>query len=131
MWPTLPDQIPVHFDATGAVTRLASVWSLVGLWITGAVLFMFMHIMERFPHIHNYPITITRENAREAYSISRSLIQAIKSVVLMLFALILLNSLMISFGWTDALSVFILPLTLFGKGIPIAVAVVKLVRLDS
>ncbi|ADH98265.1 DUF1648 domain-containing protein [Salisediminibacterium selenitireducens] len=53
MWPSLPDQIPAHFDATGAVTRLGSVWTLVALWITGAALFVFMHIMERFPHIHN------------------------------------------------------------------------------
>ncbi|WP_245741861.1 DUF1648 domain-containing protein [Anaerobacillus arseniciselenatis] len=131
MWSELPVQVPGHFGITGEVTRYGSRWELVVLLIVGAGLYLLMHVLEKYPHLHNYPIEITESNAEEAYRISRSLIVYIKNIILILFALMMINSMIIALGWGEVIGFVLLPLVFLGTGLPIIRAIVKLMKLNS
>lgn len=90
-----------------------------------------MHVLEKYPHLHNYPIEITEANAKEAYQISRSLIGTIKNVILILFAVLLINSMIIALDWGEGIGILLLPLIFVGTGIPIVIAIIKLIKLGN
>jgi hypothetical protein len=90
-----------------------------------------MHVLEKYPHLHNYPIEITESNAEEAYRISRSLIGFIKNFILILFALGMINSMIIALEWGEGIGLVFLPLVLLGTGLPIIRALVKLMKINS
>ncbi|QGG47705.1 DUF1648 domain-containing protein [Heliorestis convoluta] len=131
MWSKLPVQVPAHFGITGEITRHGSKWELVILLIVGAGLYLLMHVLEKYPHLHNYPIEITESNAEEAYRISRSLTVYIKNIILLLFALVMINSMIIALGWGEGIGFVLIPLVFLGTGLPIIRALVKLMKLNS
>ncbi|MBU9723693.1 MULTISPECIES: DUF1648 domain-containing protein [Bacillaceae] len=131
IWSNLPDQVPAHFGATGEVNRHGSIWELVVLLAVGAVLYVLMHVLEKYPHLHNYPVEITELNAAEAYRISRTLIGTLKNVILILFSVLMVNSTVIALGWGDGIGILLLPLVLLGTGLPTIIALVRLVKLAS
>ncbi|PYZ96689.1 hypothetical protein CR205_13400 [Alteribacter lacisalsi] len=131
IWGNLPGQVPAHFDAGGEVTRLGSKWELVILPLIGALLYVLLHVLEKYPHVHNFPIEITEANAEQAYRISRSLLGWLKNIILVLFTALMLNSVVIAMGWAEGMGMLLLPLTLLGTMVPIAVAIVKLMNMRA
>lgn len=131
MWDKLPANVPAHFGITGEVTRHGSKWELVILLVVGAGLSMLMHKLEKYPHLHNYPIEITESNAEEAYRISNSMILYIKNLILILFALILINSVIIALGWGKGIGFVLIALVFWGTILPVIFAMVKLMKLNS
>ncbi|GAE26688.1 hypothetical protein JCM9140_2775 [Halalkalibacter wakoensis JCM 9140] len=131
MWDTLPDQVPAHFGITGEVNRFGSKWELVVLLIVGVALYLLMHVLEKYPHLHNYPIEITESNAEAAYRISRSLIGFVKNVILILFAMATINSMIIALEWGEGIGLVLLPLIFLGTGLPVIRALVKLMKVNS
>lgn len=71
----MPDMIPSHFNAAGEVDALSGkekVWWLPA--ITG-VLYAGLFILNRYPHIFNYSVNITEENAEKQYTLATKLIR--------------------------------------------------------
>jgi len=84
----LPDTIPQHFNAKGEADGFGSktfVWFLPGI---GAALYIFMTVLNRSPHIFNYTVKITEENAAEQYRLATRLIRWLKAFVVLLFVYI-------------------------------------------
>lgn len=84
----LPDSIPQHFNAAGEVDRYgskASLWFLPGM---GVFLYVLLTVLNRWPHIFNYPVKITAENAEKQYRMATRLLRILKTVILFLFAVI-------------------------------------------
>ncbi|KHF38200.1 hypothetical protein LQ50_22585 [Halalkalibacter okhensis] len=131
MWSELPGQVPAHFGITGEVTRSGSKWELVVLLFVGVGLYWLLHVFEKYPHLHNYPIEITESNAEEAYRISRSLLGYLKNLILILFAIGMINSLIIALGWGEGIGLVLLPLVFLGTGLAIIRALVKLMKVSS
>ena len=60
----LPNTIPIHFNGSGEADGFSqknTVWTLP---VIGLVIYIGMLILNRYPHILNYPREITEENAR-------------------------------------------------------------------
>lgn len=80
-WHRIPDHVPVHFNESGEADRSGSKFELVGLPIIGLFLFVLMSLLEKAPHMHNYPDRINESNAGRFYLHSRKLLNILKIYV--------------------------------------------------
>lgn len=128
-WSTIPDQVPGHYNAAGEVDRWGSKYELFILPIIGVFLWLMMAIFEKFPHIHNYPARINEANAEAFYITSRKMLNATKNICLILFGLILIQSIRVALGWTDSLGIWFLPVFLLATILPAIVALIKFRRI--
>ncbi len=60
----LPDQIPGHFNGLGEVDRWGSKYEIIILPIIGVFIFALMSLLEKAPHMHNYPKRLNENNVR-------------------------------------------------------------------
>ncbi|WP_175640464.1 DUF1648 domain-containing protein [Metabacillus schmidteae] len=125
VWNMLPDEVPAHYNAMGEVDRWGSKWEMVILPIVGAFLLVTMQIVEKYPEVHNYPARLNESNAEKFYLSSRKLVNQLKNICLILFAFIIFESASIALDWGSGFSIWFLPLTLLGTGVPIIVGIMK------
>ncbi|MFC7684806.1 DUF1648 domain-containing protein [Ureibacillus sp. GCM10028918] len=85
-WDGIPDKVPVHFNGAGEVDRFGSRVELIILPIIGLFIFVLMSLLEKVPHMHNYPNRINESNAELFYLPSRKLLNVIKNICLVMFA---------------------------------------------
>ena len=77
----LPDVIPVHFNFAGnpdGYSQKSSMWILPGI---GVILSILLLVMSRFPHLHNYSLKITEENAERQYRLSSKLMRIVNLII--------------------------------------------------
>lgn len=125
LWGKLPDKVPAHFNALGEVDRWGSKLELFLLPGIGALIIFLMQIFERAPEIHNYPSRLNESNAEQFYLVSRKMINQIKNLCLIIFALITFESVTIAVGWGDGFGIWFLPLAIFLSVIPIVAGILK------
>ncbi|KKI89165.1 membrane protein [Bacillus sp. SA1-12] len=125
VWSILPGKVPGHYNASGEVDRWGSKWELLILPLVGAVIIVIMQVLERFPEVHNYPERLKKMNAAQFHLHSRKLVNQLKNICLVLFALILFESVSIALGWGSGFGKWILPVTIIGTGFPILAGILK------
>lgn len=85
-YPSLPDQIPVHFDLGGHVDRYggkSSVWFGPSLAL---IAYALASLLELVPdRYRNFPVTITEENAQRQYALARQMVGSMKVIVVLTF----------------------------------------------
>jgi uncharacterized membrane protein len=108
----LPDTIPIHFDAAGKVDNFGSKLTIYLVPLIGTLLFVMMTIVNRFPHIFNYAVEITQENALRQYTNATKLIRYLKLALLVIFTLITVFTIRAAKGESAGLGIWFLPLTL-------------------
>ncbi|MEH7390263.1 DUF1648 domain-containing protein [Bacillus sp. JJ1474] len=127
IWSELPEKVPAHFNGLGEIDRWGSKWELFLLPIIGVFIIVLMQVLERFPESHNYPERLNESNAEQFYLQSRKIVNQIKNICLVLFAIILFESISIAIGWgSGGFGKWILPITLFGIGIPIVMGIMRM-----
>ncbi|KYG72695.1 DUF1648 domain-containing protein [Roseivirga echinicomitans] len=125
----LPDTIPIHFNAAGKADGFGSKWSILTLPIIASVLYVGMTILNKFPHVFNYPTeAVTEENALKNYTMATRLIRVLKLMLVIIFGLIVFMTLQNINGTAEGLGVWFLPLTLGMIFIPITYYIIKLVK---
>ena len=125
-WNTIPDRIPMHYNAAGEINRWGDKSGLIVLPIISVILYGMITLIERFPQIWNTGVRVTDENRTQVYRLLKNLIACVKMMVLLVFGgLTVLSSLSLNLPiWF--LLVFVV--LLFGT---IAFFIVKLTRLRS
>lgn len=84
----LPETIPIHFNAKGEGDNYGNkltVWLLPAI---GFALFIGLYFVNKFPHIHNYKINITEDNALKNYRLSTRIVRFTNLFCQALFAVI-------------------------------------------
>ena len=84
-WKTIPQQVPGHYNASGAVDRWGSKSELIILPIISVVIYGMITLIERFPQIWNTGVKITEENRTVVYRLLKSLIAVVKMMTLLMF----------------------------------------------
>jgi uncharacterized membrane protein len=125
VWNSLPDQVPAHFNIQGEVNRYGSKFELLILPGISLFILLFLQTFEKFPEMHNYPERLNETNAAQFYLHSRKLLNQIKNICLILFALIVYESVSIALGWGDGFGVWFLPVTFAAIGVSIIRGIVK------
>ena len=124
-WNRLPDLVPAHYNALGDVDRWGSKMELFILPIVGAFIALLMQLFEKFPESHNYPERLSKENIKEFYLLSRKLVNQIKNICLIIFALTLIESVSIALGMGNGFGVWFLPISILSVLIPIVLGIIK------
>ncbi len=86
LWKKLPAQIPIHFNGALKPDAFGSKNELFVLAGVGSLLFMGISFLNQFPHLFNYPVTITPENAKTQYTRATRFLRVLKMAILWLFA---------------------------------------------
>lgn len=127
----LPEVIPVHFDITGKPDRYSSKAYLFFLPVLALILFTGMTWLNKYPHVFNYPVNITPENAERHYRFSTRMLRFVKMVLAFIFCLILFRGGLAATGKATSLGWWFIPLVLCITIIPAIYGVVRSFRLNK
>ncbi|QWX83017.1 DUF1648 domain-containing protein [Cellulophaga sp. HaHaR_3_176] len=127
----LPESIPTHFNAAGKADGFGGKNTIFVLPFIGTILFFGMTMLNKNPHIFNYPKTITNENALSQYANATRMIRVLKLIIAFVFGLILVMTLQHTNGNTDGLGVWFLPLTISLFIIPTLYFFIKAMKINS
>ncbi|MBD3401750.1 DUF1648 domain-containing protein [candidate division GN15 bacterium] len=84
-WGHLPERIPRHYNFAGEVDAYGGKELLLVLIAIHLSMWLGLTILSRYPHIYNYPLQITEQNAARQYRLARQLLIFVKTVVTWLF----------------------------------------------
>lgn len=84
----LPDTIPTHFNGKGVADGYGSKNTLLMLPIMGTIMCIGLFALNRVPHIFNYPVEITEENAEKQYRNGTALIRWLNLIIVWSFSFI-------------------------------------------
>ena len=104
----LPEQIPTHFSVNGEpddYNRKATIWMLP---ILGTAMYIGMFYLNKFPHIFNYTVEITEENAATQYRFATKMIRILNTIIAFIFAYIAYGSIQVAMGYQDGLGQYFL-----------------------
>lgn len=104
----LPDIIPQHFNARGEADGFGPKATLWLLPILGIGIYAMMTILNRYPHVFNYTVQITPENAEQQYRMATQLIRVLKVFVMSLFAYLSWGTIQVALEQAQALGSWVL-----------------------
>ncbi len=125
---SLPDSIPTHFNAAGEADGFGKKASIIGLPLIATLLYIGLTLLNRFPHIFNFPTPITPDNALSQYTNATRMIRYLKLILVLVFAGISFQTTQQAKGTGEGLGLWFLPLTLVLVFMPLVYFVVKSFR---
>ncbi len=125
---TLPDTIPTHFNASGEADGFGSKASIIGLPVIATLLFVGLTVLNRYPHIFNYPTAITEDNALRLYTLATRMLRYLKLVLVLVFGGIEFMTIQHATRKAAGLGAWFLPLTLVLIFIPLIYFVIKSIK---
>jgi uncharacterized membrane protein len=128
---TLPDTIPTHFNAAGEADGFGSKASIIGLPFIATLLFIGLTVLNRYPHIFNYPTAITQDNALRLYTLATRMLRYLKLVLVLFFGGIEFMTIQNATGKAAGLGVWFLPLTLVLIFLPLIYFLIKSVQANK
>ena len=108
----LPEIIPIHFNGAGKANGFGNKTHIFILPIISTLLFIGLTILNKHPHIFNYPSQITKENAVHQYTNATRMMRVLKLVIVLLFGLIVFKTIQNVNGHADGLGTWFLPFTI-------------------
>ena len=105
----LPDIIPRHFNAMGepdAFSQKNAIWAMPAL---GFFTYISLLLLNKFPHIFNYPKKITEENAERQYRMATKLVRTINMLVAASFFYLSFGTIQTALNQQDGLNPLFVP----------------------
>ena len=107
---SLPDIIPRHYGFNGKPDGFSGkgiIWTLPAI---GLVMYAGMAILTKFPHIFNYLIEITSENAERQYKIATKLLRFLNTIIVCVFCYITYATIQTALGKQSGLGSYFTPI---------------------
>lgn len=82
----LPDTIPIHFDVNGNPDGFGEKYMIFLLPIIGIFTYVAMKYFIKKPHLFNYPVEITEENAAYQYQVATQMLRTMNAIITLVFA---------------------------------------------
>lgn len=123
MYQGLPDTIPTHFNFKGEVDNYGNKSTLFLLPIIGVATYILLFVVNRYPHIHNYMVDITEENALKNYRFSTRIVRYTNLFVALVFAIIQYTLIQSAMGTSVSIGNWLLPI-IIGASIIIPVILI-------
>lgn len=115
----LPETIPTHYNASGEVDGFGgknTIWLLPGIC---TLMFTGLFILNKFPHLHNYMVNITEENALKNYRLSTRLVRFLNLFTILMMGYIQYTTLESAKGEHHHLGAWFTPTIIIGSLLPI------------
>lgn len=119
----LPTTIPIHFNASGRADGYGNKITLLFLPVLATLLYVGLTQLNKYPHIFNYMVDITEENAPRQYAIATRILRFIKVAILLIFSLVILFVYLTIIGVTNGLGSWFLPFTLALFLVPVIITI--------
>jgi uncharacterized membrane protein len=116
---SLPNTIPIHYNGAGFADGFGDKWIILTLPFISSVIFIGLTVLNKYPHIFNYPTEITKGNALRQYTNATRLIRYLKGIIVVIFGLIAYQTISQANGLSEGLGLWFLPFTLCLIFIPI------------
>jgi len=84
----LPDRVPSHFNAAGEADGFSSKTFLFFLPALSTLMYIGLFWLTKFPHLHNYMVNITEENAFKQYRFGVTVLRIVNLLCVIMFAYI-------------------------------------------
>lgn len=108
----LPDTIATHFNAAGEPDSYGSkhtVWLIPGV---ATVMYIGLFILNKYPHMHNYMVNITEENAFKNYRFSTRVLRIVNFLCILLLTYISYMIIESAFGKQYNLGTWFIPVVI-------------------
>lgn len=86
IWNSLPDKLPMHYNAAGEIDRWGNRGELLILPVIGIFMYGLLTLVSSFPSAWNIPVAVNRENRSRVYQCTKSMLVLMKLEVILLFA---------------------------------------------
>ena len=90
----LPEMIPTHYDVSGQADHFGKRSGIFLLPVIATITFAAIIIMCRFPHLFNYPVRITKNNALFQYRNSARMARCMALAVVFILGFIVLHAIL-------------------------------------
>jgi uncharacterized membrane protein len=107
-----PDIIPTHYNISGKADGFGGKMTILYSPLISTILYIGMTMINRFPHVFNYPSSITPENALQQYTNATGLIRYLKLVIVCIFGLLSYKTIQHTNEHDQGLGLWFLPITL-------------------
>ncbi|MNK55832.1 hypothetical protein D3C87_748530 [compost metagenome] len=121
----LPEIVPVHYNLEGKADKFGARWTILLLPGLATILYLAMTAVNRFPHLFNYPVKITEENASQQYTVASRLIRYLKFIVVVIFGVIAFRSIPNAAATSGGLGNWFLPFVLLSVFVPVVYFLIK------
>lgn len=125
----LPDELPKHFNLTGEADSYGGPGIIWSLPITGLILYIGMTLLNRFPHLINYPVKVTADVADRMYQIGTGTVRVLKLLVILSFVYINYQTIRIGLNEASGLGRFYLPVFLALIATVIGIMIIKMINI--
>lgn len=89
-WSTMPSKIATHFDLMGNPNGYSGKGGVVVVFVVMIAMCVGMTLAESFPNLWNLPVTINEHNAYAVYRASKYLLEIVKLLLVLTFAVIVI-----------------------------------------
>ncbi len=120
-FPELNQKVPTHFNGAGKPDSWGNKYSLMILPIINIAMYAGLTVLNRYPYIFNYPITITEQNAIRQYQLAKTLVIWLKFSVAAMFLYIQIQTINAANGSHMGLGPFFLVFVIIGSFAPMVV----------
>lgn len=100
-WEALPSEVPIHYRLDGTPDRMGGKGHIIVQALLGLVMWYGLQALARVPHVFNYPIDVTAENAEAFYRSGRRLVLSVGASSSALFAAMVFTSMQRAQGLSD------------------------------
>lgn len=108
----LPDTIASHFNGKGQPDGYSSKSFILILPILATLMYIGLFILNKFPHMHNYMVNISEDNALKNYRFSTRVLRIVNFFVVLLFSYITYTIISSAKGNTLTLGKWFLPVVI-------------------
>ena len=120
-YPSLAQSIPTHFGAGGNPDAWGDKSSLLIIPVVTIFLYVGLTVLNKYPHVFNYPVPITAQNATRQYQYAKSLLSTIKFTTSGLFLYIQLQTVYVAKQIQSGIGTYFLVIIVIGSFIPIII----------
>lgn len=104
----MPNEVPIHFNFAGQPDRTGSKFILLALPILNVALAVGLIFIGKYPHLFNFPVKVTQENAPDLYKIALSMLRTLGFLMALLLSYITFASVKTALGITASLNPYVL-----------------------
>lgn len=124
----LPDIIPIHYSETGNADSFGGKAHILILPLIASILFVGLTILNKFPHIFNYPTNITKDNILKQYTNATRMIRYLKLIIVVIICFIAFRTIFYANGKIEVFGTWFLPLMIASILITLIYFIVKLTK---